>query len=362
MSAWFAMGSIGPAGGSVGIGRHVVIVRAMTDASGGSPVSGSSARPSDVLVSVRSALAVMSLLALTVLMLEIARHSERVIAWVLVAGALAVLVYPVVQFGSRWLPRGLVVSLLVIVGLSAIGFVSYRLVNDVTQATDRLQQAAPRRAAQLEKNSDLLRQVHLSAGVKEPRRRHPEAAHRRIGHEGARVGGDPRRRVRGRARSSRSSSCSTDRGSSSAASIRSAIRGAGTRRARGHAGTRRGLDYARIKVLEALVEGVLAYVIARGRRSRSGRARRVGRAVDAAAGRGRVRGRAPDRVVRGRVVADARGRGRARVRRDRHGRVPLHVDRGTRDRGGRVVPDRVRGLRRAGARRASPARCSACSA
>ena len=44
--------------GSVGIGRHVVIVRAMTDVSGESPVNGSSARLSDVLVSVRSALAV----------------------------------------------------------------------------------------------------------------------------------------------------------------------------------------------------------------------------------------------------------------------------------------------------------------
>ena len=62
---------------------------------------------SDVLVSVRSALAViMALLALTVLMLEIVRHSERVIAWVLVAGAIAVLVYPAVEFGARWLPRG----------------------------------------------------------------------------------------------------------------------------------------------------------------------------------------------------------------------------------------------------------------
>ena len=77
----------------------------MTDVSGEPPVSVSSARPSDVLVSVRSALAVMSLLALTVLMLEIALHSERVIAWVLVAGAIAVLVYPAVEFGSRWLPR-----------------------------------------------------------------------------------------------------------------------------------------------------------------------------------------------------------------------------------------------------------------
>ena len=101
-------------------------------------MNGSSARPSGVLVSVRSALAIMAMLALTVLMLEIVRHSERVIAWVLVAGAIAVLVYPAVEFGARFLPRLLVVVLLVFIGLGAIGFVSYRLVNDVTQATTRL--------------------------------------------------------------------------------------------------------------------------------------------------------------------------------------------------------------------------------
>jgi hypothetical protein len=46
-----------------------------------------------VLVSVRSALAILSLIALTDLVLEIAQRGQ-VIAWALVAGALAALVYP----------------------------------------------------------------------------------------------------------------------------------------------------------------------------------------------------------------------------------------------------------------------------
>jgi predicted PurR-regulated permease PerM len=137
----------------------------MTDVTGGSPVNGSSARHPHVLVSVRSALAILALVALTTLVLEIAQHAERVIAWALVAGALATLVYPVVNFGARWLPRGVVVFLLVAVGLSAIGFVSYRIVNDVTSATDRIQVAAPHRAAELEKNSEFLRGVHLRRRV-----------------------------------------------------------------------------------------------------------------------------------------------------------------------------------------------------
>jgi predicted PurR-regulated permease PerM len=205
----------------------------------------------------------MSLLAITVLALEIARHSERVIAWVLVAGALAVLVYPLVQFGSRWLPRGLVVLLLVIAGLSAIGFVSYRIVNDVSQATHRLQQAAPRRAAELEKNSDLLRQVHLRRRVQNL------------------VDDIPKRLAGGSATKALESAATRSVAflagliltiffvlygprifAGGLAQIRDPIRRRRVERVLVE-GTRRGLDYARIKMLEALVEGVIAYVIAR---------------------------------------------------------------------------------------------------
>jgi predicted PurR-regulated permease PerM len=205
----------------------------------------------------------MSLLALTVLMLEIARHSERVIAWVFTAGAIAVLVYPAVQFGSRWLPRVLVVVLLVLVGLGTIGFVGYRLVSDVSKATDSLQQAAPRRAAQLEKNSDLLRQVHLTRRVKKF------------------VDGLPNRLAGGSATKALESAAT--RGVAFVAGLiltiffvlygprildggLDQIRDPRRRQRIERVvvqGTRRGLDYARIKVLEALVEGVLAYVVAR---------------------------------------------------------------------------------------------------
>jgi predicted PurR-regulated permease PerM len=216
-----------------------------------------------VLVSVRSALAIMALLALTVLALEIVRHSERVIAWVLVAGAIAVLVYPAVEFGARWLPRVLVVVLLVFVSLGAIGFVSYRIVNDVTSATQRLQQAAPKRAAQLEKNSDVLRQVHLRRRVKN-------------------LVDDIPNRLAGGGGTKAIESAATSGVAFVAGLILTIffvvygprIFAAGLvqirdpkRRARiEHVvmrGTKRGLDYARIKLLAALVLGLLAYAIAR---------------------------------------------------------------------------------------------------
>jgi len=238
----------------------------MTDLSGGSPVNGpgdAAVRRPHVLVSVRSALAILSLVAFTVLVLEIAVHAQRVIAWVLVAGALAVLVYPAVNFGARWLPRGVVVLLLVIVGLSTISFVSYRIVNDVTSATDRIQVAAPRRAAELEKNSEFLREVHLRLRVQNL------------------VDDIPARLAGGSAREALESAAT--RGVAFVAglilTIFFVLYGPGLftsgldqirdpdRRALVErvliGGSRRGLDYARIRLLEAVIGGLLAYVIAR---------------------------------------------------------------------------------------------------
>jgi predicted PurR-regulated permease PerM len=235
----------------------------MTDVSGEPPVDGSPARVSDVLITVRSALAIMSLLALTVLMLEIAVHSKRVIAWVLVAGALAVLLYPAVEFGSRWMARSIVVLLLVIAALSSIGFVGYRIANDVSKATDSLQRAAPKRAAELERDSDLLRQVHFRRRVKHLVDDLPSRL----------AGGSPAEAIES----------ATSRGVAFVAGliltifftvygprivgsgldqIRDPKRRRRVERVLVH-GTRRGLDLARVKLLEGIVAGVLAYVIAR---------------------------------------------------------------------------------------------------
>jgi predicted PurR-regulated permease PerM len=235
----------------------------MTDVSGEPPVDVSSARPSDVLVSVRSALIVVSSLALTVLMLEIALHSKRVIAWVLVAGALAVLLYPAVEFGSRWMARSIVVLLLTIAALSSIGFVGYRIVNDVSQATESLQDAAPRRAAELEKNSDLLRQVHLKKRVQNLV---DDLPNRLAGGSGTAVIESAATRGVAFVAGTILTIFFTVYGprivGAGLEEIRDPKRRRRLERVLVH-GTRRGLDFARVKLLEAIVGGVLAYVIAR---------------------------------------------------------------------------------------------------
>src|SRR5262249_39058652 len=104
--------------------RHVGIVRAVTSA----PMDGG-ARTLRVRMSVRSALAIVFGLAATVLALEIVHNSQRVIAWVLVAAAIAALVFPAVEWLAhfRFIPRALAVLILVLFGLGTLGFLGYRI-------------------------------------------------------------------------------------------------------------------------------------------------------------------------------------------------------------------------------------------
>jgi predicted PurR-regulated permease PerM len=125
------------------------------------------ARTLRVRLSVRTALALVFALGLTFLLLEIAHDAERVIAWALSAMAIAALVYPAVDWLAhfRFVPRALAVLLTALALLGAIGFVGYKIVNDVSDAMSSLQQAAPQRAGDLEKNSEFFREIKLKERV-----------------------------------------------------------------------------------------------------------------------------------------------------------------------------------------------------
>jgi predicted PurR-regulated permease PerM len=125
------------------------------------------ARTLRVRLSVRSALALVFALGLTFLVLSIARDAERVIAWALSAMAIAALVYPAVEWLAhfRFVPRALAVFLTAIVLLGTIGFIGYKIVNDVSDAMSSLQEAAPQRAAELEQNSEFFREIKLKTRV-----------------------------------------------------------------------------------------------------------------------------------------------------------------------------------------------------
>lgn len=218
-----------------------------------------------VRLSVRAALAIVFALAATVLLLEILHNAERVIAWVLAAAAIAALVYPAVEWLAhfRYVPRALAVIITAVIILGTIGFLGYRVVNDVSGAMKSLQSAAPERAAQLEQSSDFFKEIKLRQRVE------------------TLVNGIPNR-LRGGETSEALKSAASRTVAFLAGIILTIffvlygqrliegglgqIENASTRnRARVvlQRGSRRGLFFARVKLWESGVEGLLAYSIAR---------------------------------------------------------------------------------------------------
>ncbi|MGE5184195.1 MAG: AI-2E family transporter [Acidobacteriota bacterium] len=223
------------------------------------------ARTLRVRLSVRSALAVVFALGITVLFLEIAHDAQRVIAWALSAMAIAALVYPGVMWLAhfRFVPRALAVVLTALVMLGAIGFAGYKIVNDVSDAMSSLQQAAPQRATELERSSDFFREIKLRQRVTSLVNAIPE-------------------RLAGGAAPEAIKSAASEGVAFVAGTILTVffvlygpglLEGAlgliedeaGRRRAEHviRAGSRRALFFARVKLWEALVEAVLAFSIAR---------------------------------------------------------------------------------------------------
>jgi predicted PurR-regulated permease PerM len=218
-----------------------------------------------VRISFRTALALVFALAATLLLLEIAQDARRVIAWALCAMAIAALVSPVVTWLARFrfIPRALAVIITAVVVVSSISFVGYRIVHDVGDAMSSLQHAAPARAAELEKSSDFFREIKLKQRVQKL----VDAIPQRL------AGGETPQVIK---------SALTRTVAVLAGLIltiffilygRGLVEGGlglipdDETRARAESvirhGSRRGLFYARVKVWEALVEGLLGFTIAR---------------------------------------------------------------------------------------------------
>jgi predicted PurR-regulated permease PerM len=113
----------------------------------------------------RSALAIVFAIAATIFVLEVAVDAQRVIAWVLAAAAVAALVQPLVALLARHMRRGFAVLIVFFLVLGSLGFVVYRVVEEVGEQTRRIQEVAPRRAAELERDSELLREFDFAPRV-----------------------------------------------------------------------------------------------------------------------------------------------------------------------------------------------------
>lgn len=104
-------------------------------------------------VSNRSIALFVGLFGLTLLVLRMVSAAQRVLGWMLVAASVAGLVHPLVRRleGRGW-KRGRAALLIAFGGLLVVGGVTYRVVDDVRIGMDRLQQAAPAAAKQVERS------------------------------------------------------------------------------------------------------------------------------------------------------------------------------------------------------------------
>lgn len=214
-------------------------------------------------LSLRTALALVFAFATTVLVLEIAHDSRRVIAWVLSAAAVAALLAPAVAALQRFMSRGLAVLVVFLLVTGFVGFVAYRIVDDVADETRRLQELAPERAAELERDSELLREIELTDRVERFVERIPERLR----------GGTTAEAIRSAANRSLAFVAGLILtlffvlyGRSLVDGALGQIRDARRRETatRVVAGaSRRGLGYARAKAGEVVVEGLVAFAIAR---------------------------------------------------------------------------------------------------
>ncbi|MBV8690391.1 MAG: AI-2E family transporter [Actinobacteria bacterium] len=100
----------------------------------------------------RSAVLAVVLFGAAFAALRIVSDSQRVIGWILAASALAGLLHPVCERLRRFMPNGLAVVSVMLLAIGATGLVAWGAVGGIVRETHVLQEAAPKRAAELERS------------------------------------------------------------------------------------------------------------------------------------------------------------------------------------------------------------------
>lgn len=103
----------------------------------------------------RSIVVAVGMLGLTLVALRMVSAATRVLGWVLVAMILAALLHPLVAALDRRLPRGLAVITVALGLVAVVVLVTYGAVDDLQSELERLQEAAPEAAAELERSGSL---------------------------------------------------------------------------------------------------------------------------------------------------------------------------------------------------------------
>lgn len=118
-----------------------------------------------LVISPRTAVMSVAIFGATLALLAVIAAAQRVIGWILVAGAVAGLLHPVVSLLARRMPRAAATAIVMLTLVGAAGAIGYGLVDDVVNQTRRLQEAGPERAASIERSDrfgEVAREIKLA--------------------------------------------------------------------------------------------------------------------------------------------------------------------------------------------------------
>lgn len=116
----------------------------------------------------RSAVVAVALFGATLVLLRMVAASQRVLGWMLVAGAAAGLLHPLVTRLEQRIPHGLAVAAVFLGSVGCLGVIGYGTVDGIVRETRHLQDVAPKEAAKLEERgrfAELAQDVHLAERV-----------------------------------------------------------------------------------------------------------------------------------------------------------------------------------------------------
>ena len=214
----------------------------------------------------RSAVLAVGMFGLTLGFLAMFAASRRVLGWLVAAATIAGVVQPVVARLSRRVPRGVAVLLVAALAVGSVGVVAWRIVDDVSDQTDRLRRAAPEAAERIERGDGRVAELAREAELSERTERFVEQVPERL------RGGTPAEALRAAATRGVSYLATLvlsiflllhgpDLAAGAARQVHDPRRRALLERVAGAAFTR-GFAYVRGTLAMALVAGATAYVIA----------------------------------------------------------------------------------------------------
>lgn len=116
----------------------------------------------------RSAVVAVALFGGTLVLLRMVAASQRVLGWMLVAGAAAGLLHPLVTRLEQRIPHGIAVAVVFLGSVLCLGVIGYGTVDGIVRETRHLQEVAPKEAAKLEREgrfAELAHDAHLAERV-----------------------------------------------------------------------------------------------------------------------------------------------------------------------------------------------------